>query len=413
MHLIATHLPRGNQSASLLSLLSLVAFLGLTTACGNTSTGDGADGEEGSSSTAMNLEGGEGSETPVGTSSGGDSLSGGGSAGGGASTGGSLDAGASAGSGSLDDSDAATGGGGDDTTAGETDSATASAGETGSEGADSTESGASSGDSSSDATTGSDETGGTSDSSSSTSSDDGGSSSGSSDTSDTSAGEDGTILCGSKLYACGNGIDDDGDGKVDLADPDCTTPCDDSENSLQTNLPGGNEPCKSDCFWDSDSGAGNDKCEWNLICDPENPGESKGCDYDPATAMTDKCSVEMPAECIDVCSTITPNGCDCFGCCEVTPPAGGNSVFIYLDSNSACSMDNLEACYTCTFHPGCNNTCNNDECELCFGQSEDDLPEHCTDGTSCDEGVMSCSTASDCAAGMFCQTGCCRDIVID
>ena len=211
---------------------------------------------------------------------------------------------------------------------------------------------------------------------------------------------DGVVMCGNKIYQCGDGIDNDGDNEIDLADPECISPCDDDENSFQTNLPGQNNDCKGDCYFDSNSGAGDDHCEWNLKCDPLNPGADIGCAYDPNFAM---CDLEMPQVCLDFCTPLVPNGCDCFGCCEV------DGQFIYLDSGDGCSLDNLDACQSCTFFEGCNNPCVPAECELCFGQTPEDLPPGC-DMSSCPMGVTPCDNISDCAVGEFCQTGCCVDI---
>jgi len=208
------------------------------------------------------------------------------------------------------------------------------------------------------------------------------------------------VKCGNKIYQCGNGIDDDGDGKIDLADPECTSPCDDSEKSFQTNLPGQNLDCKSDCYWDANSGAGDDKCEWNLKCDPKNPGATVGCAYDPNYKM---CSLMMPPACLNFCVPLVPNGCDCFGCCQI------GAKFYYLNSGPNCSLDNLAACNQCTFFDNCANKCEPAQCELCFGQDIEDLPPECNDTPTCQNGV-SCADISDCQVGEFCQTGCCTPI---
>ncbi|MCA9688357.1 MAG: DUF4215 domain-containing protein [Myxococcales bacterium] len=209
------------------------------------------------------------------------------------------------------------------------------------------------------------------------------------------------LLCGSKLYACGNGIDDDMDGWTDLDDPECISPCDDSESSFQTNLPGQNEDCKQDCYFDANSGQGDDKCVWNLKCDPENPGQDVGCAYDP---NFNQCSLNLMQQCLDFCAPLVPNGCDCFGCCEV------NGEYYYLDSNPDCSLDNLAACNHCTFFDNCANQCEPENCELCFGQDPEDLPDNCQEPT-CDMNVTPCLQQADCPVGEFCQAGCCFPII--
>ncbi len=208
------------------------------------------------------------------------------------------------------------------------------------------------------------------------------------------------IWCGNSVYECGDTIDNDNDTFLDLADPDCTTPCDDDESSLQTSLPGQNNDCKQDCFWDANSGQGDDHCVWNLICDPENPGADIGCAYNP---NFNQCNAQLPADCLAFCNPLVPNGCDCFGCCQI-----GN-VFVYLDSNPDCSMDNLAACNSCTFFDQCSNTCEPENCELCFGQGPEDLPDNCIE-PSCDFGSP-CLQQADCPDGEFCQTGCCAPVI--
>ncbi|HEY0133988.1 MAG TPA: hypothetical protein VGB85_07910, partial [Nannocystis sp.] len=99
-----------------------------------------------------------------------------------------------------------------------------------------------------------------------------------------------------------------------------------------------------------------------------------------------------------------PNGCDCFGCCNIA------NKFYYLNSGPNCSINNLAACNTCTFFEQCANACDTKNCELCFGQTIDDLPVECNDTPSCMNGV-SCVDETDCAGGEFCQTGCCAKIV--
>ncbi|EDM80966.1 putative lipoprotein [Plesiocystis pacifica SIR-1] len=215
----------------------------------------------------------------------------------------------------------------------------------------------------------------------------------------------GPIECGGQVYACGDEIDNDRDGKVDLDDPECISPCDDNESSFQTDLPGQNNDCKADCYFDSNSGSGDDKCEWNLKCDPENPGAEIGCEYDPEfnPAM---CMVQLEQDCLDFCVPNVPNGCDCFGCCEV------DGQFIYLDSSPNCSLDNLDGCQNCTFYEDCANPCVPEECELCFGQDPSELDEDCEE-PSCPEGFDSCINTADCPEGFFCSTGCCYPIDIE
>src|SRR6185295_15107551 len=119
---------------------------------------------------------------------------------------------------------------------------------------------------------------------------------------------------------CSDGIDNDGDGKIDYDDPECVGPLDNDESSYATGIPGDNmDLCKQDCFFDGNSGMGDDHCLWQLKCDPMSTNAS--CPYDSAYAAshTSECSLSSSQSqaCIDSCRKLVPNGCDCFGCCAV------------------------------------------------------------------------------------------------
>ncbi len=205
--------------------------------------------------------------------------------------------------------------------------------------------------------------------------------------------------CGGTIYACGDGKDNDGDGKIDLFDPECTGPCDDDESSFATGIPGDNMDCKQDCFFDGNSGQGDDGCIWSLRCDPENPGANIGCEYTGGNNC-DNMPPNQDPDCIEFCIPFVPPGCDCFGCCLVTDDEG-NDVSIFLNSHPDCALDNLEACESCTFNDNCGNPC--DGCELCFGQEE--LPPEC-DSNECDFGDP-CTTVADCPTDWYCLQDCC------
>ena len=232
---------------------------------------------------------------------------------------------------------------------------------------------------------------------------------------DTSAdGSDGTVPtggvapggCGTDVLACSDGIDNDSDGLIDADDPECTGACDDDEGSFQTGIPGDNMDCKQDCFFDGNSGQGDDGCNWNLRCDPENPGENIGCEYTGGNNCDNM--VVQTQECIDFCSALVPNGCDCFGCCTVSTPEGDVNVF--LGSGADCSLANLAACSSCTPSADCGNPCDVMGCEVCFGQNAP--AEGCGD-PECPDGVQSCTSdgegGSTCPDGLYCLTGCCID----
>lgn len=211
------------------------------------------------------------------------------------------------------------------------------------------------------------------------------------------------IDCGGTIWACGDGKDNDGDGFIDLFDPECTGPCDDDESSFQTGIPGDNMDCRQDCFFDGNSGQGDDGCLWDLRCDPENPGEHINCEYNGGGGSCDNQPPNQDQDCIDFCEPFVPPGCDCFGCCEVQTDEG--SVWIFLNSAPDCALDNLDACTQCTPQiDDCGTPCVEGECQLCFGQNE--LPEGC-DKNDCPAGGDPCETSDDCPDSYFCYLNCC------
>ena len=345
------------------SLLVFAVGLGVTGgACGGSSDveGPGPDGGSGSSGT----DGAGGSNT--GGSSTGGSSTGGSSTGG--STGGSNTGGSSTGGSSTGGS--STGG----------------------------------------SSTGGSSTGGSSTGGSST----GGSSTGGSGGSST-GGSGGTGGCGTTQ--CTNCIDDDGDGKIDAADPECTGAADNDESSFGTGIPGDNvDPKWQDCFFDGDSGHGNDGCRYHTDC---LTGAKQPDDPD--------CIVSQ--DCLRFCMPHTPNGCDCFGCCDLTL-SGGTTISVTLSPEcSSATANDPTKCVPCTKSTICNNDCK--RCELCVGKTV--LPPDCnTGGTGgaggtggstggsggsggscpkplCPANIQSCgvSCLPSCPTGNFCLTGCC------
>jgi hypothetical protein len=184
--------------------------------------------------------------------------------------------------------------------------------------------------------------------------------------------------CAGHQYQCGDCIDNDHDGLIDSRDPDCLNQCDNTEDVYDLGIPGGDTAtCMIDCYYDSDQGPGNDGCTWDYRCDMLSPGDDSvrdHCAYDSRIS----CPATQTTTCHSVCGPITPNGCDCFGCCEITPASG---MFVYLGSTPSpghpqCSPSSLHdplSCRPCTPVADCFNTCGH--CELCFGR--DTLPPDC------------------------------------
>src|SRR5690606_24375918 len=93
------------------------------------------------------------------------------------------------------------------------------------------------------------------------------------------------------------------------------------EGSFATGIPGDNKDLKKqDCFFDGDSGDGNDGCTLHVCC--IQPSLCEGPDsidnqFDETAncQVSDKCSMN--------CGAVTPPGCDCLGCCTVCGQVDG------------------------------------------------------------------------------------------
>jgi hypothetical protein len=226
--------------------------------------------------------------------------------------------------------------------------------------------------------------------------------------------------CHGKIYECGDCVDNDGDGLIDMADPGCWGPCDNNEAGWKGEIPGqqDNPTCeRMTCYWDGNSGHGESFCMWSHACDPLEP---MGCTYDenahfPEPQVNSCASLfeEQPEGCLDYCGPYIPNGCDCFGCCEIH--VGGEVYTAYVgtedeDDNGTCKVETAhdpEMCHPCTPVESCFNPCVPEDCEICIGQTE--VPEGCEEAT-CPEGIESCNPQNghaDCPESWSCITGCC------
>ncbi len=211
--------------------------------------------------------------------------------------------------------------------------------------------------------------------------------------------EAGQALCGpGRPCECSNGEDDDGDGQPDGFDNECTGPFDDDERTFRVNDVREGKKC-SDCFFDGNPGAGDDRCDVSSDCTfDRTPGQGGGsCKTCGATT-----------ECVDRCTPITPNGCDCFGCCEVIYQGVPTPVRLV----GTCRMDRMndtQACPRCIINQSCRNPC--EACELCPGRTLADLPSICMNAVACGD-RKSCSAPSECDFSQFCSQGCCVPILL-
>jgi hypothetical protein len=174
--------------------------------------------------------------------------------------------------------------------------------------------------------------------------------------------------CQGHLYECADCIDNDGDGVADAKDSQCLGACDNTEDSYFPNMPGANNaPCKADCYFDQDGGSGNDDCYWQHECDPLevspdfNP-EGNKCEYDPDSSIpgyTGTCETAFATQsqdCLDYCLPLTPNGCDCFGCCSI--PGAATTVWLgsLVNKVPTCTINSVSdptLCKPCTVVPSC------------------------------------------------------------
>ncbi|MEZ4300061.1 MAG: hypothetical protein R3B70_34255 [Polyangiaceae bacterium] len=228
--------------------------------------------------------------------------------------------------------------------------------------------------------------------------------------------------CQGKVYACGDCVDNDMDCAIDSADTQCLGPCDNTEDSFYGGIPGqNNSPCKSDCYFDQDTGSGNDDCYWSHKCDPlevapDYPPEGAQCAYNPNANIPGfggscmSAFTTQSAVCEGYCGPLTPNGCDCFGCCVI--PGAPTPVWLGSENPSgtgSCTLGTLAdptMCKPCTQVAACLNTC--EYCEICIGKP--DLPDDCGGAVECPDGIDSCGLPGlpPCPTGFTCITGCCQ-----
>lgn len=242
----------------------------------------------------------------------------------------------------------------------------------------------------------------------------------------------GSVLCGTAACQCNDGIDNDGDGVTDLGDAECVSSWDNDEGSLATGISGDNrDGACQDCFFDGNSGSGDDGCRTPTSCILDGTAES-------GRGSCSKC--EQTDQCKNFCQAFTPNGCDCFGCCDVN--LGGTIKHVLLEAGCDINGTQLDNCTECVPSTTCVNTCG--RCELCPGKSIDDLPADCvppppvgsdggtgtgSDGGTgtgdggtttpppppytCDDGGSVCGAGlPECPSDSLCQFGCCVRIPI-
>ena len=231
---------------------------------------------------------------------------------------------------------------------------------------------------------------------------------------------------------CSNCKDDDGDMKIDGFDPECTGPLDNDEASFKTGIPGDNiDATSQDCFFDGNSGAGNDGCNQHTCCLLQAGGSTTTTNDDKSSCMTLTAGTGVnyskyvradcyepfggtmvPQKCVDVCAPLAPPGCDCFGCCKICNGTTCATVDINPLVSPNCTADTISdpnICKPCVQSTSCGgSTCGGDTCVLCPGQDPSTLPSSCGGTNQCPMGFEQCSAIDQsCPAGTYCSNGCC------
>jgi hypothetical protein len=158
--------------------------------------------------------------------------------------------------------------------------------------------------------------------------------------------------CGAQQ--CSDGIDNNANGLIDLTDWYCRDPADNDESSFHSAIPGddGNAPASLDCWFDGNTGSGDDGCSIHACCDIDGACPA---DLEPALFDANQCSVS--GQCAASCVPLTKPGCDCFGCCEIcTPQNGCLNVFVNPAVSPTCTLESLgdpSSCKRCVQNPAC------------------------------------------------------------
>lgn len=226
-----------------------------------------------------------------------------------------------------------------------------------------------------------------------------------------------TSACGTTQ--CSDCLDNDSDGRIDGLDIECTGAADNDEAGFATGIPGDNiDRFNQDCFFDGNSGAGNDGCNRHSCCLLGFTTVQQCNDYFDALGVTanpgfdpDDCAIPVSQDCIDNCAPAAPPGCDCFGCCTICDPATDVCRDVYTNPAVAPNCDETTLadpamCPVCTKVEACDTPCDPANCILCPGQDPTDLPPGCQE-VACPIGSETCDAQTPCPPGDYCSNGCC------
>lgn len=235
---------------------------------------------------------------------------------------------------------------------------------------------------------------------------------------------------------CSDCIDNDGDTLIDGFDPQCSGPADDREDSFATGIPGDNiDATNQDCFFDGDSGHGNDGCNQHVCCllQAADKAECKKLapgsvhqQYNKNNCYKPFGNTDVPPKCVEVCAPLTTPGCDCFGCCTVCGADGCADILLSPAVSPTCDQDNItdlgpdgmdktgdEPCKRCAKSMQCGNSeCGDETCVLCPGQDPSTLPAECSGDSTCPGDIMECDAMGNCPLGTYCSNGCCIGTIL-
>jgi hypothetical protein len=259
---------------------------------------------------------------------------------------------------------------------------------------------------------------------------------------------------------CSDCIDNDADGKIDGFDPECSGPLDRLEDSFATGIPGDNmDATYQDCFFDGDSGGGNDGCSQHVCCLLQAGGATPSTNDDISECMKlapgsnynkyqrSKCyapfgNTPVPSKCTMNCGPLAPPGCDCFGCCTICDSGGCEDLALNPAVSPNCDASNIhdlgpdgvegtgdDPCRRCVKNMDCGAPeCAYDgvSCTPCPGQCNDAnmngtfdagecnpaLPTSCNGTSTCPDGYVECGADGSCAEGTYCSSGCCVGIIL-
>lgn len=189
------------------------------------------------------------------------------------------------------------------------------------------------------------------------------------------------------LAECDNCIDDDGDGAIDGLDFHCLTAWDDDERTVGFGIPDFRLAEYADCFFDGNTGSGDDGCSRHVCCTLGAADQSECSDLADAHGFAisefDPESCSVSAGCAEFCAPLAPPGCDCFGCCTRCDSSGCFDVWLHEGVSRGCGPDSIgdpSTCIACVKSPECVSLC---------------------------DGAPVCQTSSDCQPGQYCAQGCC------